>query len=160
MADTFSARSVGDLFALSQLAWRISRAFAAKTTQPPREFSEVESEADDLSDSLRLFAEALHVDDRSLCGSINPAVQHGIEAIIQSTRTTLEDLDSLVDRYKVIKKTGTESGFVVEKNWSDMVLAYYKNMIWTTGKGDIVDLKSILEMHSHITSLTMQALHR
>jgi len=150
--------SIGDIIVLSQLAWGIGRAFHTGRKSAPREFIEVKSEVDGLSEALRLLAETLHTDG-NLLTSADTTLQQAITTILSSAQTTLEDLDSLVNRYKIIKKTETQGGgFIVEKSWSEIVLANYKKMIWTTEKGDINALRNMLQVHAHAITLIMQAL--
>ncbi|KAF7185307.1 hypothetical protein HII31_13286 [Pseudocercospora fuligena] len=149
--------SVGDILMLSQTAWKIGRAFTHGKKSAPSEFAEVEREANGLSEALKLVAEALH-EDGSILYHANPDTKSAVNTILDSAHKTLEDLESFVDRYQVIRKKETGHGFVVERSWSEVVLANYKTFKWTTEGGDIADLRNMLAMHTNSINLTMQAL--
>ena len=121
----FQPLSVGDILMLSQTAWKIGRAFKNGKKSAPSEFAEVEREASGLSEALKLVAEALHTDG-SILSSAEPETRVAVNTILESARTTLSDLESFVERYQVIKKKETNGGFVVERSWSDVVMANYK----------------------------------
>lgn len=151
-----ASMGVGDIIALSQISWRIA-AWLRAVKVAPADVRAVNREADGLSEALRLLAETLHLDG-SILFSADDSLKQAVATILQSARTTLEDLESLIDRYTILKKTKTQGGFVVEKCWSDIVLVNYKQMIWTTEKGDIQALRNVLQMHANTISLTMQAI--
>lgn len=137
--------SIGDILMLSQTAWKIGRAFTQGKKSAPAEFAEVEREANGLSEALKLVAETLHTDGSVLSHADNHT-QGAVNAILESAHRTLEDLDSFVDRYQVIKKKATNGGFVVERSWSDVVVANYKTFKWTTEGGDITELRNMLQV--------------
>jgi hypothetical protein len=146
---------------LSQVAWKIGRAFSASQKSAPPEFQEVEIEISGLARALKLLANALHAEaDGNLIREAADHVQHGIQVILESCKRTVNDLDSLVDHHQVIKKHRTVGGFAIERTWSDLVLSDYATMIWTTEGGDLHSLKDVLRMHTSFTTLLMQALHR
>ncbi|KXT14486.1 hypothetical protein AC579_840 [Pseudocercospora musae] len=149
--------SVGDMLMLSQTAWKIGRAFTHGKKSAPSEFAEVEREANGLSEALKLVAEALH-EDGSILFQANPDTKSAVNTILDSAHRTLDDLESFVGRYQVIRKKETGHGFVVERSWSEVVLANYRTFKWTTEGGDIADLRNMLAMHTNSINLTMQAL--
>ncbi|KAK5109457.1 hypothetical protein LTR62_007017 [Meristemomyces frigidus] len=150
--------SVGDILMLSQTAWKIGRAFTQGKKSAPSEFAEVEREANGLSEALKLVAETLHTDGGTLSRA-DEETRSAVNTIIESARTTLSDLDSFVERYQIIKKNRTNGGgFVVERSWSEVVMANYKTFQWTTEGGTIGELRNMLQMHTNTIQLTMQAL--
>lgn len=150
--------SIGDILMLSQTAWKIGRAFAHGMKSAPSEFAEVEREANGLSDAFKLVAETLHADGSILASADDDTIS-AVDSILDSARKTLDDLDSFVERYQVIKKKETSGGgFAVERSWSDVVVANYRALKWTTEGGDINDLRNMLQMHTNSINLTMQAL--
>lgn len=142
---------------LSQTAWKIGRAFTKGKGSAPAEFAEVEGEANGLSDALKITAETLH-DDGSILSRTEPETRAAVNAILDSAARTLGDLESFVARYQVIRKRETSTGFVVERSWSDLILANYKTFKWTTEGGNLTDLRNMLQMHTNTINLTMQAL--
>lgn len=163
--------NIGDILMLSQLAWKIGRAFTAGRKGAPAEFVEVESEVNGLAKALKLLAETLFADHASCDGGdvkggsgilaqASAETRNGVEVILQSCQTTLKDLESLVEQYQVIRKHRTSGGFSIERSWSDLVLSSYKKMLWTTEGGNIQALRNMLHMHTSTISLTMQALQR
>lgn len=177
--------NIGDILMLSQLAWKIGRAFTAGRKGAPAEFVEVESEVNGLAKALKLLAETLFTDssdapatasagdgdgaDRragyeeggsSMLARANAETRSGVEVILQSCRQTLKDLESLVEQYQVIRKHRTSGGFSIERSWSDLVLSAYKKMLWTAEGGNIQALRNMLHMHTSTINLTMQALQR
>ncbi|KAK4569907.1 hypothetical protein LTR86_002876 [Recurvomyces mirabilis] len=153
----FQPLSVGDILMLSQTAWKIGRAFTQGKKSAPSEFAEVEREANGLSEALKLVAESLHTDGETLSQADNET-RAAVNTILESARATLSDLESFVERYQVIKKNQTSGGFVVERSWSQVVLANYKTFKWTTEGGTIDELRNMLQMHTNTIQLTMQAL--
>jgi hypothetical protein len=146
---------------LSQVAWKIGRAFSAGQQSAPLEFQEVETEIGGLARALKQLANALHTEaESSLIREAADHVQHGIQVILESCKRTVNDLDSLVDHNQVIKKHRTVGGFAIERSWSDLVLTDYATMIWTTEGGDLHSLRDLLRMHTSFITLLMQALHR
>lgn len=154
-----SLMSAGDIFQLSQTAWTVGRSFTTGTKPCPPEFHQVKAAADGLSEALQSLSDTIDTNGEVL--DLAPlSLQDAISTILQSARTTLDDLEALVNRYRVVSKTQTGAGFVVEKNWSDMVLKNYKRMFWTAEKGDIAALRDMLQMHWDTISLTSSALQR
>jgi hypothetical protein len=143
--------SIGDILMLSQTAWRIGRAFTQGKKSAPAEFAEVEREADGLSEALQLVAETLN-SDGSILDKAEDTTKSAVTTILDSAQRTLSDLESFVARYRIIKpQTG-------ERAWSELVLANYKTLKWTTEGGDITSLRDMLNMHTSTINLTMQAL--
>ncbi|EFQ87533.1 hypothetical protein PTT_16976 [Pyrenophora teres f. teres 0-1] len=152
---------VGDILMLSQKAWKIGRTFASCHKDAPSELQFVETDIGGLAKALRLLAETLHAEfGRELFQSADQKVQDGVGAILLSCQRTVDDLDSLVDQYQVIKKHRTVGGFAIERSWTDLVLSEYRTMIWTTEGGDLQDLRDMLKMHINSTTDLMQALQR
>ncbi|KAK5018735.1 hypothetical protein BJ546DRAFT_453797 [Cryomyces antarcticus] len=151
------APSIGDILMLSQTAWKVGRAFTSGRKGAPAEFQEVESEANSLSKALTLLGEILLADD-SILARADARSREGVVTILHSCEQTLEDLESFVDQYKIIKRTETNGGYTVERNWSELVLSNYKKMKWTTEGGDIQALRNMLQMHTSTINLTIQAL--
>lgn len=149
--------SVGDILMMSQTAWKIGRAFQHGKKSAPSEFREFESEANGLSEALKLVAETLY-SDCSILSKADPETRAAVGMILESAQRTLEDLESFVERYQVIKKKETGSGFAVERSWSEAVMANYKTLKWTPEGGDITELRNMLQMHTNTINLVMQAL--
>ncbi|KAL5447940.1 hypothetical protein PMIN07_009531 [Paraphaeosphaeria minitans] len=153
--------SIGDILLLSQTAWRVGRAFTAGRTHAPTEFQDVEVEINALAKALKLLAEALFDEsDDSLLKQADAKTEHGFATIVNSCSRAVHDLESLLDQYQVVKKTRNSGGFAVERSWSDMVLAQYKIMMWTTDGGNLQNLRFLLQMHASTITLTMRALQR
>ncbi|KAF2868292.1 hypothetical protein BDV95DRAFT_630526 [Massariosphaeria phaeospora] len=151
--------SIGDILMLSQVAWKIGRAFTAGRKGAPSEFLDVETQINRLAKALKLLAEAIFADtDDSVLKQADKDIQDGVVTTLNSCQRTINDLDSLTDQYQVTKKHRTVGGFAIERSWSDMVLAEYKAMIWTTDGGSIQTLRDMLQMHTSTISLIMQAL--
>ncbi|KAF9733921.1 hypothetical protein PMIN01_08264 [Paraphaeosphaeria minitans] len=151
--------SIGDILLLSQTAWRVGRAFTAGRTHAPTEFQDVEVEINALAKALKLLAEALFDEsDDSLLKQADAKTEHGFATIVNSCSRAVHDLESLLDQYQVVKKTRNSGGFAVERSWSDMVLAQYKIMMWTTDGGNLQNLRFLLQMHASTITLTMRAL--
>lgn len=144
---------------LAGIAWKIGRAFTNGRKGAPAEFQSVKSEAEALSQALQLLADAFS-EDGGMLENADASTKNAVTTILQSAQTTLDDLDSLVERYQVIKKSQTEGGWVVEKSWRDAVLKNWRTIIWTTERGSIQDLRAMLQMHSSTINLTMQAMQR
>ncbi|KAK5125496.1 hypothetical protein LTR85_000607 [Meristemomyces frigidus] len=153
----FQPLSVGDILMLSQTAWKIGRAFRHGKKSAPSEFGEVEREANGLSEALKLVAETLQTDG-SILSQADLETRVAVNTILESAHKTLDDLESFVERYQVIKKQEMNGGFTVERSWSEAVMANYKTFKWTTEGGDLTELRNMLQMHTNTISLVMQAL--
>lgn len=152
--------STGDILMLSQKAWRIGRAFAACEKNAPPDLRYVEVEVSGLAKALKLLAEALHAESENAFQSADEDTQVGICIILKSCERTVNDLDSFVDQHQVIRKHRTVGGFAIERAWSDLMLAEYKTVIWTTEGGDLNNLRDLLQVHSSSVTVLMQALQR
>ncbi|KAI8940761.1 hypothetical protein NX059_002026 [Plenodomus lindquistii] len=152
--------NVGDLLMLSQAAWMLEQAFAAGRKDAPADLQVIEAEIGGFARALKLLAEALQNTSPEVLQLAGRAVQDGISTIILSCQRTINDLDSLIDQYQVIKKRPTTSGFAIERTWSHLVLAEYKTMLWTTNGGTLQDLKGLLQLHTNFVALTTQAIQR
>ena len=153
--------SIGDILILSQTTWKVGRAFNAGRTHAPPEFHDVEIEINALAKALKLLAEALFAEsDASLLKQADARTQDGLFTIINACSRAVHDLESLLDQYQVVKKTRNSGGFAVERSWSDMVLAQYKTMMWTTDGGNLQNLRYLLQMHANTINLTTRAVQR
>lgn len=153
--------TVGDILMLSQLAWKTGRAFTAGWKDAPSEFQAVESDISRLAQALKHLAETLHAEaDASLIPKSAQGTQDGVAIILSSCQRTIHDLDFLVDRYQVIRKHRTVGGFAIERSWTDLVLAQYETIIWTTKGGSLHHLDSLLQMHTKSIHLLTQAIQR
>ncbi|KAI4702704.1 hypothetical protein J4E89_010236 [Alternaria sp. Ai002NY15] len=139
--------NIGDILVLSQKAWKIGRTFSACQKNAPVELQYVETEIGSLAKSLASLAETLHAESvGQLLQDADQEIKDGIGTILRSCQRTVDDLDSLIDQYQVIKKHRTVGGFAIERSWSDLVLASYRTMIWTPEGGNLADLKEIKSM--------------
>jgi hypothetical protein len=153
--------NIGDLLMLSQVAWRIGRAFASGQKNAPVEFQEVETEISNLAKALKQLAEALHAEgENGLIHEAGEDIQQDIGYILESCKRTVNDLDSLVDHNQVIKKHRTVGGFAIERSWSNLVLAEYMTMMWTAEGGGLYNLRDLIHMHTSSITLLIQALQR
>lgn len=146
---------------LSQTAWRIERAFAAGQKDAPPDFQVIEAESGDLAKALKLLAEALHADEETnTLRNAAASIRTGISTIVASCQRTINDLDSLISQYQIIRKHRTSGGFAIEVSWSDLVLDDYPTMMWTSEGGDLQDVKHLLHLHTSSITLTTQAVQR
>lgn len=158
---TMPVPSVGDILMISQVAWKIGRAFSVGRKDAPAEFVEVEMGISGLAKALKLLAEALHAEsEKSLFQTAAKKVQDGISTMLASCRRTVNDLDSMIGQYQVIRKHQTAGGFAIERSWSDLVLAEYRTMMWTMDGGNLQNLRDLLQMHTISVTLLIQALQR
>jgi hypothetical protein len=153
--------SIGDILMLSQKAWKIGRTFYACQKNAPAELRYVEMEIGSFAKALKLLAEALHTESEGeLFRSAYQETKDGIGTILRSCQRIIDDLDSLIDQYQVIKKHRTVGGFAIERSWSDLVLASYRTMIWTTEGGDLANLREMLRTHTNSITILVEALQR
>lgn len=146
---------------LSQDAWKIGRAFTACRKDAPSEIQAVEIEVGGLAQALKQLAEVMHADDdTSLISQSTQETQDGVAIILSSCHRAIHDLDTLVERYQVIKKHRTPGGFAIERGWSDLVLTQYQTIMWTTEGGKLGDLSNLLQMHTKSTRLLTEAIQR
>ncbi|KAF1957419.1 hypothetical protein CC80DRAFT_592688 [Byssothecium circinans] len=153
-----SGLSIGDILMLSQTAWKLGRTFSAGRKNAPPEFLEVEAEVNGLAKALKLLAETMFSEEVDQLKDAEKDVQVGFAAMLSSCRQTVQDLDSLTDQYQDIKKSKTNGGFTVERSWSELVVAQYQTMMWTTDGGDIKALRRMLRTHTSTLSQAKQAL--
>ena len=153
--------SVGEIINLSQVAWKIGRAFSADKDRAPSEFQEIETKVGALAGALKQLAQELHAEvETNPIQESDEEVQHGIELILDCCRQTITDLDSLVDHNQVIKKHRTVGGFAIERSWSALVFDEYRSMMWTPEGGDLHSLQDLLQVHTSSISLLTQSLQR
>jgi hypothetical protein len=153
--------NIGDILVLSQKAWKIGRTFSACQKDAPEELHYVETEISSLAKALTSLAEVLHAEPGGeLFRGADQEVKDGVGTILRSCHRAVDDLDSLVDQYQVIKKHRTVGGFAIERSWSDLVLASYRTMIWTTEGGNLANLREMLQMHTSSITVLIGALQR
>lgn len=160
--------SEGDIFKLSQVAWKISRAFMTCRNGAPKDFLEIETEVNDLGTSLKLLVEALYHGGaggagvgEGLLAQADRRTRASVASILQGCDRTLQDLDDLVQRYQDIRTYRTSEGTTIrDRSWSELVLRNYATMMWTADAGSIGDLKELLHVHASTIALTTQALKR
>lgn len=153
--------SIGDILMLSQKAWKIERAFAACQKEAPPDLGYVEVEIGGLAKALTLLAETLYAEiENDLFKTADQDIRTGIATNIKSCQRTVDNLDSLVDQYQVIKKHRTLGGFAIERAWSDLVLAKHEAISWTTDGGDANRLRDALQTHTSSITVLIQALQR
>ncbi|KAI4608243.1 hypothetical protein J4E80_009253 [Alternaria sp. BMP 0032] len=111
--------NIGDILVLSQKAWKIGRTFSACQKNAPVELQYVETEIGSLAKSLASLAETLHAESvRQLLQDADQEIRDGVGTILRSCQRTVDDLDSLIDQYQVIKKHRTVGGFAIERSKS------------------------------------------
>ena len=153
--------NIGDILMLSQKAWKIGRTFAACQKDAPAELRYVEVEIGGLAKALKRLAEELHTEpEQDLLRNSDQRTQNGIDTVLDFCQRTVNELDSLVDQYQVIKKHRTIGGFAIERAWSDLVLSEYKTIIWTTEGGNLTELRDLLQTHTSSVTALIQALQR
>jgi hypothetical protein len=153
--------SIGDVLMFSQVAWRTGRAFTSGRSLTPKEFHYIEAELHGVAKALKLLAETLLSDGiEQFVQQADRHTQTGLANILHSCKRTLDDLESLIDQYQVIKKNKTSGGYTVERSWSELVIQNYTAMMWTTEGGNIHDLRDLLHLHAASISLARQALQR
>lgn len=156
--------SIGDVLMLSQVAWRTGRAFVPKggnRKAAPREFVDVEDELNRLAKALKRLAESLFSEDtEAFVLDSDRSSQEGIAAILLSCKRTLDDLESYIEQYQVIRKKKTAGGYTVERSWSDLVFSNFANMIWTAEGGSIYTLREMLAMHCITIAMLRTVLDR
>lgn len=153
--------SFGDILNLSQTAWRTGRAFTSNRENVPADFQSVEVNMSGLTQALTQLAETLQIEaNTTLLSESDQTTKDGIALIFSSCQRTIHDLDSLVDRYQVIRKRRTDSGFAIEQTWSDLVLTQHETVTWTTEGGNLHDLSSLLQMHTKSMELLAEAVTR
>ncbi|KIW09091.1 uncharacterized protein PV09_00036 [Verruconis gallopava] len=148
------AVKIGDCLMLSQKAWKCSRSFTGPKSTPP-EFKEIEHELARLAKSLKLLAECMFAEKaESLLAAAGDGTKKGISLILDYCKYTLTNLESLIEQYQ----NQDSEGFSVQKTWSDLVLANYKQFMWTVDGGSIFILRDLLHMHVSTTAIVRQAL--
>ena len=152
--------SIGDLLMLSQLAWKIGRAFTKGRRGAPAEFLEVETECKGLTTALKLVAECLLADRSNIVYHADAETVASVATILNSCEHTLKDLESLLQQYQTVRTYRTSAGNATEVGWSDLVLHSYKTMMWTSEGGDVQVLRNMLNMHTQTITTTLQALQR
>jgi len=161
LTSTMTVPNVGDILMLSQVAWKTGRIFTAGRKDAPSDFHAVETDISGLAQALKLLAEAIHAEEvHGLISKASQETQDGVTIILSSCERTIHDLDSLVDRYQVIRKHRTVGGFAIERSWSDLVLAQYDTIMWTTEGGNLHDLSNLLQMHTKSIRLLTEAVRR
>ncbi|SMQ53074.1 unnamed protein product [Zymoseptoria tritici ST99CH_3D7] len=141
--------SVGDMLMLSQSAWKIGQAFRCGNKNAPAIFTEVEREANALSDVLNLIARTLHDDQGNVLALAGDETKSAIDEILDYARDTLAHLMVVVDTYQVVTKTATSAGgFTVERKWRAVVTSHFDDMVWTADGGNIDDLLDVMQMHT------------
>ncbi|KAA8642983.1 uncharacterized protein ATNIH1004_009745 [Aspergillus tanneri] len=147
--------SIGDVLALSKLAWSISQAFTSGRKSAPAEFQEVQNQLSSLChalDSLKSLSlrHSTSADAGSGSNSITP--------ILQNCHFTLEHLEMLVSKYMVIgDQEGTSES--QRKRWREEIRKNWKKVRWTREGGDLARLQHNLGVHINSLNLAIAVLN-
>ncbi|KAI4610079.1 uncharacterized protein J4E87_010915 [Alternaria ethzedia] len=142
--------NIGDILVLSQKAWKIGRTFSACQKNAPVELQYVETEIGSLAKSLASLAETLHAESvRQLLQDADQEIKYGVGTILRSCQRTVDDLDSLIDQYQVIKKHRTVGGFAIERSWSDLRTVFDIDQENITSSKDTGNSRGSLVEYSH-----------
>ena len=153
--------SIGDILMLSNIAWKVGRSFSSGFRSAPEEFPLIESEADGLATVLTMLTEALSQDAQyGLLEQSTDKTKQGVQRIFTSCQRTLEDLESLLRSYQLVKRTHTSHRVSIERVWNETILRNYKTVIWTADGGSIMALRNLLQMHTSTITLLIHALER
>lgn len=134
---------------LSQLAFKLGRAFTSGRKSAPAEFQEVQNQLYSLSKALDSFK---HLPSQT-GESLQPA--DGLSEIIKNCRSTLEHLEQLVDKYLIIQEESDN-----KKRWREELVRNWKKIKWTTEGGDLSKLHHNLGVHITSLNLAVQAMNQ
>lgn len=150
-----------EILTTSQVARRISRAFAANGDYVSDNFSAIERQSRALANVLDQFAETLQDEAASrMYQEAGETFQQCIEAMFSACKRTISGLDTLVDQNQVIRKHRTVGGFAIERSWRDAVLTSHDSIMWTADGGDLHSLIGLLQIYTQSLSLLVEALNR
>lgn len=148
-----SPLSLGDVYIIAKLAYRLGHAFTNGRRSAPAEVSEVE----DLLYSLGSLLKS--IDASGADSQVSVPSSGALQAILQSCKSTLEHLDSLVSKYGVIdSRNQSQDGRPREpvfRRWKSEAKKTWKQIWWTTEGGDLAALRSKLAMHANSLSLAL-----
>ncbi|KAK7534346.1 uncharacterized protein J3D65DRAFT_633171 [Phyllosticta citribraziliensis] len=124
---------IGDVIALSQLAWRLGKMFTTERKNAPAKFSEVEDQFYSLSIVLKILAE-----NKALAETIEKDNRLG--RMIINCETSLKGLEEFLQEYSDVitpKSRRLQDKFVQE----------WKKLKWTQKGGDLDALKENIKTH-------------
>ncbi|PLN83878.1 hypothetical protein BDW42DRAFT_163687 [Aspergillus taichungensis] len=146
--------SIGDVIALSKLAWGIAQAFSSGRNSAPSEFQEVQNQLSSLThalDALKTLSSKSGVLENGASGC-------NIAPILQNCHFTLEHLKDLVNKYMIIEH-GDSPDKSEKKRWRDDISKNWKKLRWTREGGDLMRLQHNLGVHLNSLKLTISVLN-
>jgi len=156
--------SIGDVYLLAQLAFRLGHAFTNGRKSAPNEFREVENQLYSLSAALSAL-ECSHAEGRIFAStnagqpreSNQPSQPDSIDPVgtmLRSCEETLRHLERIVEKYSCMGRPET-SQQPVFKRWSRDLRANWKKVAWTMEGGDLAMLRSQLTIHTNSLNLIL-----
>jgi hypothetical protein len=161
--------SIGDAIMLSQLAYKIGRAFSSGRKSAPAEFEEVQKHLFALGGALGLLANDKSEKPISSPGRAQKALKEGdvvdvqdqmLEQMTLNCRETLIHLETLVNKYMEIDPNSKTSAETTLRSWQQEVRKNWKKIKWTTEGGDLDKLRNNLAVHVSGLTLALSAMHR
>ncbi|KAI0022786.1 hypothetical protein F4780DRAFT_731474 [Xylariomycetidae sp. FL0641] len=155
--------SIGDVVALSKIAWAIAQALSKGRKSAPEELRQVESQLYSLTAAFEAARAVRGSIQRGAVGSTEPydttatgqstaKPDEIFTAILGNCAKTLKQLEAIVKKYGIILED-TDPAQPTLKRWNQFVTQNWKKMEWVTEKGDLGSIRSQIMVHTNSLNL-------
>ncbi|KAL8961874.1 MAG: hypothetical protein Q9183_005244 [Haloplaca sp. 2 TL-2023] len=134
---------VGDLLAITKLAWDLYHNCYLVAREAPDDFRKLVDELASLQGVLRALRDDVN-SDRSFLERLGDSRKETLERCLRSCFTTLDSLQRLVIKYREL---GVNDG-----------KQFWRKLKWVGKQGEIADLKSRIMVHTCNLSLCMSSI--
>ncbi|KAK4168073.1 hypothetical protein QBC43DRAFT_285378 [Cladorrhinum sp. PSN259] len=145
--------SLGDVIAMSKIAWKIAQAFSKGRNSAPAGFREVENQLYSLSRVLDAFSKAFTRDSDFAAVDAREGASI-IKRILDNCKDTLTRLQETVDKYGDIVAVNDPAQSLL-KRWGTGFKKNYRKVAWTTKAGDLATLRGQLMAHTNSLDLVV-----
>lgn len=167
--------SIGDALLIGRLAYQLGCAFTSGRKSAPKEFREIENQLYSLSTALRLLnnGRAVDTDGYALNLDLSSAPRLQINGdyhnddilglMIQNCQETLKHLESIVEKYSVIRDPPKEdlgARKPLAMKWKRELRENWRKIMWTTEGGDLGTLRSQLTVHTNSLNLVVGIINK
>lgn len=142
--------SIGDIYLLSKLSWRIGRALGPGRKSAANEIGEVQNQLFALGKALNLSGDAY--EQNEILGD-----SQSFQKMLLDCRDTLRHLEKLMEKYEDVDRPTKQDPHPLRLK--ENVIRNWTKIKWTIKGGDVSDLRDALRSHISAINLTLSALN-
>lgn len=154
-----SPLQIGDILLITQLCFKVARAFGSGRKAAPAEFREVEHELYALANTMDLLKDAIE------SGAVNtlnyPDAQQGLPGtssaavnlakMVENCTVTMKQFEEFIGKYTETLSgadgTGSNGRSGRKRNMKQKFIVNFKKLMWTTEEGTVQEFRNKLMIH-------------